>query len=84
MVPLRRENDLLLVATADPQNDHVRELAQRTCGLRVRFVASPEVALDAMLSEAVNDGAVQEKAEEIVAEELAEEAVSLADEDSVA
>jgi len=24
-VPLRRENDLLLVATADPQNDHVRE-----------------------------------------------------------
>ena len=65
VVPLRRENDLLLVATADPQNDHVRELAQRTCGLRVRFVASPEVALDAMLSEAVNDGAVQEKAEEI-------------------
>jgi type IV pilus assembly protein PilB len=70
VVPLRRENDLLLVATADPQNDHVRELAQRTCGLRVRFVASPEVALDAMLSEAVNDGAVQEKAEEIVAEML--------------
>ena len=25
VVPLRRENDLLLVATADPQNDHVRE-----------------------------------------------------------
>ena len=70
VVPLRRENDLLLVATADPQNDHVRELAQRTCGLRVRFVASPEVALDAMLAEAVNDGAVQEKAEEIVAEML--------------
>ena len=70
VVPLRRENDLLLVATADPQNDHVRELAQRTCGLRVRFIASPEVALDAMLAEAVNDGAVQEKAEEIVAEML--------------
>ena len=70
VVPLRRENDLLLVATADPQNDHVRELAQRTCGLRVRFVASPELALDAMLAEAVNDGAVQEKAEEIVAEML--------------
>ena len=70
VVPLRRENDLLLVATADPQNDHVRELAQRTCGLRVRFVASPEAALDAMLAEAVNDGAVQEKAEEIVAEML--------------
>ena len=70
VVPLRRENDLLLVATADPQNDHVRELAQRTCGLRVRFVASPEAALDAMLSDAVNDGAVQEKAEEIVAEML--------------
>ena len=70
VVPLRRENDLLLVATADPQNDHVRELAQRTCGLRVRLVASPEVALDAMLAEAVNDGAVQEKAEEIVAEML--------------
>ncbi|MCE2875422.1 MAG: GspE/PulE family protein [Planctomycetaceae bacterium] len=70
VVPLRRENDLLLVATADPQNDHVRELAQRTCGLRVRFVASPEVALEAMLAEAVNDGAVQEKAEEIVAEML--------------
>ena len=70
VAPLRRENDLLLVATADPQNDHVRELAQRTCGLRVRFVASPEVALDAMLAEAVNDGAVQEKAEEIVAEML--------------
>ena len=70
VVPLRRENDLLLVATADPQNDHVRELAQRTCGLRVRFVASPDLALDAMLAEAVNDGAVQEKAEEIVAEML--------------
>ena len=70
VVPLRREGDTLVVATADPQNDHVRELAQRESGLRVRFVASPDDRLDAMLSESGPAEAVQEKAEEIVAELL--------------
>jgi len=70
VVPLRRENDVLVVATSDPQNDHVRELAQRECGMRVRFVVSPEDRLDAILNEVTNDGAVHEKAEEIVAELL--------------
>ncbi len=68
IIPLRRENDVLVVATADPQNDHVLELAQRESSMRVRFVASPAEALDAMLSDGGLDGAVQEKAEEIVAE----------------
>ncbi len=70
VVPLRREGETLVVATADPQNDHVRELAQRESGLRVRFVASPEDRLDAMLAESGPAEAVQEKAEEIVAELL--------------
>ena len=68
VVPLRREGDVLVLATADPQNDHVRELAQRETGLRVRFVASPADRLDAMLAEAPATDTVQEKAEEIVAE----------------
>ena len=68
VVPLRREGEALVVATADPQNDHVRELAQRETGLRVHFVASPEDRLDAMLAGAPVTDAVQEKAEEIVAE----------------
>ena len=70
IVPLRRDHDMLVIATADPQNDHVRELAQRETGLRVRFVASPEDRLDAMLAEGSGQAAVQEKAEEIVAELL--------------
>ncbi|MFM7808006.1 MAG: GspE/PulE family protein, partial [Planctomycetota bacterium] len=70
IVPLCRDGDVLVVATADPQNDHVRELAQRESGLRVRFVASPEDRLDAMLSESGPAEAVKEKAEEIVAELL--------------
>ena len=70
IVPLRREQDTLVIATADPQNDHVRELAQRECGLRVRFVASPSELLDAMLSDVGTEGAVQEKAQEIVDEML--------------
>ncbi|NBX25601.1 MAG: type II/IV secretion system protein [Planctomycetes bacterium] len=68
VVPLRREGDVLVLATADPQNDHVRELAQRETGLRVRFVASPADRLDAMLAEAPATDTVKEKAEEIVAE----------------
>ncbi len=70
IVPLRREQDTLIVATADPQNDHVRELAQRECGMRVRFVASPGDQLDAMLADFGNDGATQEKAQEIMNEML--------------
>ena len=70
IVPLRRDHDMLVIATADPQNDHVRELAQRETGLRVRFVASPEDRIDAMLAEGSGQAAVQEKAEEIVAELL--------------
>jgi type IV pilus assembly protein PilB len=70
IVPLRRDRDVLVIATADPQNDHVRELAQRETGLRVRFVASPEDRIDAMLAEGSGQAAVQEKAEEIVAELL--------------
>ena len=72
LVPLRREQDTLVIATADPQNDHVRELAQRECGLRVIFVASPSELLDAMLSDVGTEGAVQEKAQEIVNEMLDE------------
>jgi type IV pilus assembly protein PilB len=70
IVPVRRDQDVLVVATSDPQNDHVRELAQRETGLRVRFVASPEDRLDAMLADGSGQAAVQEKAEEIVAELL--------------
>lgn len=70
IVPLSRDHDMLVVATADPQNDHVRELAQRETGLRVRFVASPDDRIDAMLAECSGQAAVQEKAEEIVAELL--------------
>jgi type IV pilus assembly protein PilB len=70
VVPLRRDGDTLVVATADPQNDYVRELVARETGLRIRFVASPEDRLDAMLAEAGAGAAVQEKAEEIVAELL--------------
>ena len=70
IVPLRREQDTLVVATADPQNEHVRELAQSECGFHVRFVASPEDRLDAMLANVGTEGAVQEKAQEIVNEML--------------
>ena len=73
VVPLRREGELLVLATADPQNDHVRELAQRETGLRVRFVASPADRIDAMLAELPAGDAVQEKAEEIVAEMVGDE-----------
>ena len=68
VVPLRREDDLLVLATADPQNEHVRELAQRETGLRVRFVASPADRLDAMLAGVPVADAVQERAQEIVAD----------------
>ncbi|MEI6024912.1 MAG: hypothetical protein WCP80_10030, partial [Phycisphaerales bacterium] len=70
IVPLRLEQDTLVVATADPQNDHVRELAQRECGKRVRFVASPAERIEAMLTDVGGEGAVQEKAQEIVNEML--------------
>jgi len=69
IVPLRLEQDTLVVATADPQND-LRELAQRECGKRVRFVASPAERIEAMLAEVGGEGAVQEKAQEIVNEML--------------
>ncbi len=70
IVPLRQDGETLVIATADPQNDHVRSLAERESGMRVQFVASPEEHLDAMLSGMGEAQAVEERAQEIVAELL--------------
>jgi len=67
--PLFLAQNELVVATADPQNYFVEELIARETGFKVRFVASPDEKIDALLadpSRAADD--VGKQAEELVAD----------------
>lgn len=71
--PLYLTGNELVVATADPQNYFVQELIARETGFKVRFVASPEDKIDALLADPVRAAAtVTKKAEEIVADLMSE------------
>ena len=59
----------LVVATADPQNYFVEELIARETGFKVRFVASPDESIDALLSDPTRAAEnVNKQAEELVAD----------------
>ncbi|MEI6474720.1 MAG: ATPase, T2SS/T4P/T4SS family [Planctomycetota bacterium] len=59
----------LVVATADPQNFFVEELIARETGFKVRFVASPDERIDALLSDPTRAAEnVNKQAEELVAD----------------
>jgi type IV pilus assembly protein PilB len=59
----------LVVATADPQNFFVEELIARETGFKVRFVASPDEHIDALLTDPTRAAAnVNKQAEELVAD----------------
>ncbi len=67
--PLFLAQNELVIATADPQNYFVEELIARETGFKVRFVASPDEKIDALLADptrAAND--VGKQAEELVAD----------------
>lgn len=67
--PLFLAGNELVVATADPQNYFVQELIARETGFKVRFVASPDDKIDALLADPSRAAAqVSKKAEEIVAD----------------
>ncbi|MBL9141661.1 MAG: Flp pilus assembly complex ATPase component TadA [Phycisphaerae bacterium] len=66
--PLYLSGNELVVATADPQNYFVQELISRETGFKVRFVASPDEKIDALLVDPIRAASqVSKKAEEIVA-----------------
>jgi type IV pilus assembly protein PilB len=67
--PLFLAGTELVVATADPQNYFVEELIARETGFKVRFVASPDDRIDALLSDPSRAAAnVNKQAEELVAD----------------
>jgi len=67
--PLFLAGNELIVATADPQNYFVEELIARETGFRVRFVASPDDRIDALLSDPTRAAEnVNKQAEELVAD----------------
>jgi len=67
--PLFLAGNELIVATADPQNYFVEELIARETGFRVRFVASPDERIDALLSDPTRAAEnVNKQAEELVAD----------------
>ena len=67
--PLFLSGNELVVATADPQNYFVEELIGRETGFKVRFVASPDDRIDALLSDPTRAAAsVAKQAEELVAD----------------
>ena len=67
--PLFLAGNELVVATADPQNFFVEELVGRETGFQVRFVASPEEKIDALLSDPARAAAhAARQAEELVAD----------------
>ncbi|MFM8642943.1 MAG: GspE/PulE family protein, partial [Phycisphaerales bacterium] len=67
--PLFLAGNELVVATADPQNFFVEELVARETGFQVRFVASPEDRIDALLSDPARAAAqAARQAEELVAD----------------
>ena len=67
--PLFLAANELVVATADPQNFFVEELVARETGFQVRFVASPEEKIDALLSDPARAAAhAARQAEELVAD----------------
>ena len=67
--PLFLAGNELIVATADPQNYFVEELIARETGFRVRFVASPDDRIDALLSDPTRAAEnVNRQAEELVAD----------------
>ncbi len=67
--PLYLAGTELVIATADPQNYFVEDLIARETGFKVRFVATPEEKIEALLSDPnrVDDSAVKQ-AEELVAD----------------
>ncbi len=67
--PLFLHGNELAVATADPQNYFVQELISRETGFKVRFVASPDERIDALLADPARAAAnVSKQAEELVAD----------------
>jgi type IV pilus assembly protein PilB len=67
--PLFLAGTELVVATADPQNYFVEELIARETGFKVRFVASPDDRIDALLSDPTRAAEnVNKQAEELVAD----------------
>lgn len=67
--PLYLAGNELVVATADPQNYFVQDLIARETGFKVRFVASPDDSIEALLADPEKAAAsVNKKAEELVAD----------------
>ena len=67
--PLFLAQNELVIATADPQNYFVEELIARETGFKVRFVASPDEKIDALLADPTRAADnVGKQAEELVAD----------------